>query len=188
VIVMVLPGVTERMLEGFGATNASGATVTNDEEVTAGRTLIWPYVIERIERSPLFGYGRMGMQRSGLTDELVSLVGEVWGHPHNAYLQVTLDNGLIGAFPVIGLHCAVLLISLRMFRGRSTPLASAAGGMSSALCLSLMIAGVGSQTFYPREASVGMWAAIGLTLRLYVNTCHVGVPVGLSSVAGRCAQ
>jgi len=28
---------------------------------------------------------------------------------------------------------------------------------------------MGSQTFYPREGSVGMWAAIGLLLRVWVE-------------------
>ena len=32
-----------------------------------------------------------------------------------------------------------------------------------------MIAAMGSQTFYPREGAVGMWAAMGLLLRVYVE-------------------
>ena len=38
--------------------------------------------------------------------------------------------------------------------------------MALALVLSLLVAGLGSQTFYPREGSVGMWCAIGLLLRV----------------------
>ena len=32
--------------------------------------------------------------------------------------------------------------------------------------LALLIAALGSQTFYPREGSVGMWCAIGLLFRV----------------------
>ena len=46
---------------------------------------------------------------------------------------------------------------------------SAAGGVCLALVLALLIAAIGSQTFYPREGSVGMWAAIGLMLRMSVQ-------------------
>jgi hypothetical protein len=42
----------------------------------------------------------------------------------------------------------------------------AAGGMTLALVGALLTAGFGSQTFYPREGSVGMWCAIGLLLRV----------------------
>jgi hypothetical protein len=35
--------------------------------------------------------------------------------------------------------------------------------------LALLFAAMGSQTFYPREGAVGMWCAIGLMLRVYVQ-------------------
>jgi hypothetical protein len=41
--------------------------------------------------------------------------------------------------------------------------------MALALILALLVAAFGSQTFYPREGAVGMWAAIGLMLRLMVE-------------------
>jgi len=36
--------------------------------------------------------------------------------------------------------------------------------------LALMVGAFGGQTFYPREGSVGMWAAIGLLLRVHVQS------------------
>jgi hypothetical protein len=41
--------------------------------------------------------------------------------------------------------------------------------MGCALVLALLIAGMGSQTFYPREGALGIWAAIGITLRVWVE-------------------
>ena len=45
----------------------------------------------------------------------------------------------------------------------------AAGGACLALVLALLFGAAGSQTFYPREGAVGMWAAIGLMLRATVE-------------------
>jgi hypothetical protein len=42
----------------------------------------------------------------------------------------------------------------------------AAGGATLALVLALLVASIGSQTFYPREGAVGMWCVIGLMLRV----------------------
>ena len=36
-----------------------------------------------------------------------------------------------------------------------------------ALVLALLAAALGSQTFYPREGAIGMWAAMGIMLRVY---------------------
>ena len=47
--------------------------------------------------------------------------------------------------------------------------AVAAGGVCFALMLALAIAAIGSQTFYPREGTVGMWCAIGLMMRVHVS-------------------
>jgi hypothetical protein len=45
----------------------------------------------------------------------------------------------------------------------------AAGGACLALILALLVASVGSQTFYPREGAVGLWCVIGLMLRVKVE-------------------
>jgi hypothetical protein len=43
---------------------------------------------------------------------------------------------------------------------------AAIGGVATSLLLALLIAGFGSQSFYPREGAVGMWCALGLLMRL----------------------
>src|SRR4029077_8341888 len=54
-IALAAPGVAERMLQGFGETGGAGDTYTDDNKVTSGRTIIWPYVIDEIWKSPLIG-------------------------------------------------------------------------------------------------------------------------------------
>jgi O-antigen ligase len=168
-ISLAVPGAVERMLLGFGERTATDEVVTDDYEVTSGRTLIWPYVLEKIGQSPLIGYGRAGMDRTGLVARLWRELGESFPHPHNAYLEWLLDNGVLGFLLVMPFYVTLLWVSARLFCSASAPAYVAVGGACFALVLALLVAALGSQTFYPREGSVGMWAAIGLMLRLAVQ-------------------
>ena len=59
--------------------------------------------------------------------------------------------------------------SLSLFKDSRSGTFIAAGGVTAALTVALLVAGLGSQTFYPREGSVGMWCAIGLMFRVSVE-------------------
>ncbi|HEY3246209.1 MAG TPA: O-antigen ligase family protein [Phycisphaerae bacterium] len=167
-VMVVLPGTAERMLQGFGRAAVTGKMVIDDYEVTSGRSLIWPYVIDKIMESPIVGYGRQAMLRTGLQDRLWRELGESFPHPHNAYLEMLLDNGLIGFMLVLPFYGLVVVYSMRLFVNRHSALYSAVGGVSLALVLALLVASIGSQTFYPREGAVGMWGAFCLMFRTSV--------------------
>lgn len=181
-VTIFAPGVAQRMLEGFTASSRdvnvrleAGRPQDLDGPrggpdaytITAGRTVIWPFVIERIRQAPFFGYGRQAMVRTGLTQFLLLNLGEAFGHPHNAYLELLFDNGLFGLILIIPFYIVVVRRSISLFMDTRHPLFTAVGGASSALVLALLIAGTGSQTFYPREGWLAMWCAIGLMLRVY---------------------
>lgn len=166
-ICLAAPGVVDRMLEGFGQSDVAGESYADDSKVTSGRTLIWPHVIDAIKESPAFGYGRMGMNLTGLSSRVVEGENGTFPHPHNAYLEFLLDNGAIGFVLVMPFYVVVLLKSFVLFRDNRYPLFAAAGGMACALLLALLVAAMGSQTFYPREGALGMWATMGLVLRAW---------------------
>src|SRR5207247_766312 len=63
-------------------------------------------------------------------------------------------------------------------RDRRLPHVAVAGGVAAALVLALLVASIGSQTFYPREGAVPMWCAIGLALRAAVARARVRVRRG----------
>ena len=166
-----LPSVRERMSQGFVSSSGPIVERTDSYELTSGRTIAWSYVIPKIYESPLFGYGRQAMIREGLYRKIMDDYdeGETFPHPHNAYLELLLDNGVFGFLLVIPFYVVVLVLSMRLLLDRSDPLYATIGGTCCALVLALLIASMGSQTFYPREGAVGMWAAIGLMLRAYVE-------------------
>jgi O-antigen ligase len=179
-VLALVPAARERMLQGFTPETRDTSVFLSQEEdlnpdatveytISAGRTLIWPYVVRKIVDSPIVGYGREAMQRTGLSAFLLRELGESFPHPHNAYLEWLLDNGLIGFVLTMSFYVTVIALSFSLFRDSRSPVFVATGGASLALVLALLFGAVGSQTFYPREGAVGMWAAIGLMLRTAVE-------------------
>ena len=134
--------------------------------VTSGRSFAWPFVLEKIAERPLVGHGRDAMIRTGTAAMLWYNYGEEFPHPHNLYLQWILDNGILGAIPVFAMFFIFVRRSLFLFRDTYDLTCVTIGGVTLALLLAFLIAGIGSQTFYPREGAVGMWCAIGLMLRV----------------------
>lgn len=165
---IVFPGATARMMHGFGTTDVTGQETTDEEAVTAGRTLFWPYVIDEIAKSRWIGHGRLAMKTTGLYYRIeTEHPGTSAPHPHNMYLETLLDNGILGSIPIFVLWGTALWYSAKLFRSTNR-LYSAVGGLSFALALSSLIGGIGGQHFYPQEHTLGIWAAIFLTMRVCV--------------------
>ena len=172
----LVPGLEQRLTEGFGdeePTATSQRLDTVDAEgrdlhaITSGRILVWPVVVDKIAEQPWFGYGMRGMVASGVTTRIHEIMGkEAYGfsHPHNAYLEWLLENGVIGAVPVL-LFYGLLLARAR--RGLGEPMGSPrylTAGLVMAFVTVQLVASLGSESFYPRQSTTLMWCAIGLFL------------------------
>lgn len=170
-ILTFVPAAQERMLQGFtpAQEDSPGDARIDGYQVTSGRTLIWPYVIEKWRLAPLTGYGREAMVTTGLRRLLWTELGETFPHPHNAYLQILLDSGWLGLVPVLWFYGVALFCALRLFGDTRSPLFVTSGGIAAALILTLLVASFGSQSFYPREGAVGLWAAMMLSFRMIVQ-------------------
>ncbi len=170
IVLAFVPAVRDRMFQGFGGEAKDGKVEQMDDtSITSGRNLVWPIVIEEIEKAPVVGYGIIGMQRTGLTKWARDVLGDEFAHPHNAYLEYLLDNGILGflcGMPIFGF---LLLRNFQMFRDRDDPLYEISGAIGLCLLMSLIIAAMGAQTFYPREGVVPMWAALAVALRVWVQ-------------------
>jgi O-antigen ligase len=109
------------------------------------------------------------MWRSGLVEFLGDYLHERFTHPHNAYLELLLDAGWIGLGLVMPVYLLALWQGVGLFRDRRSSACVAAGGVGLALVLALLFASVGAQTLYPREGTVGMWCAMALVFRMWVE-------------------
>lgn len=170
-ILVLVPPVRDRALEGFrpSADAQMGEEAVDQDTLSAGRLLVWPYMMAKIQEAPFFGYGRLGFQRSGLYAFLVQEVDPSFPHPHNAYLEWLLDNGWIGMCLTAPFYALVVLYSLVLFRDSSHPLFVAAGGLAFSLVFSQLVGGLTGRHWYPDEETVGMWCAIGLMMRVWVE-------------------
>lgn len=172
IVVSVVPAAKERMLEGFGrgAENPLGMSGEVDlNTITSDRTLIWPVLLEKISERPFFGYGMEGFFRSGASYQLIDEFGAAgaFPHPHNAYLELFLDNGLVLGLPVLLFFAITLRRSLSLFKDRVSTTCVVAGGMCFLYVGAQLIASFGSQSFYPRSGVMLMWCTIGLMHRVY---------------------
>ncbi len=174
ILITTVPSFKERLEEGLKPDDSSEEIYVGDVEVnlkklTSGRVLAWPLVIEKIKESPFFGYGLRAMERLGIATYIWTELHEIFGHPHNAYLRCLLNNGLIGCVLVLALYLLMLKYSISLFRDTRSLIFETAGGVAFTIMMAFFIACMGGQTFFPREDSVPMWAAIGIMLRLYVQ-------------------
>lgn len=183
VIVLLLPAAFERFTQGFSV-NEEDIPETNYAQlytleqtdssvdlytITAGRAFTWPFSIEKIKEAPFIGYGREGMKNNGLSVMLTTKFNSPVGHPHNAYLQLLMDTGLLGALPIFLFYFLLVRYSLTLLKNKDSVLLASVGGFSLSNLLALLIASVGAQSFYPVESSVGVWCSIGLLLRVYID-------------------
>ena len=169
IAIVAFPGIRERMLHGFNQQSGNIIVEEDESEITSGRTTIWPYVIKKIHQSPWVGYGRAAMIRTGLSDWLQSELGEVFGHPHNAYLEILFDDGIVGFICIVPVYFLCFKKSLSLFKDRGDSIYEAAGGIACALLLALFLTGLGAQTLYPREDVILMWGAVAIALRIWVH-------------------
>ncbi len=173
-LAVVVPGARERLLQGFGQRQGNFTVESSTYHMTSGRDIAWPVVIDEIEKAPLTGHGRLGMVTTGARDYLIEAYDESFPHPHQAYLEQLLDNGLVGFLIVVPFYLYLFFKSVPLVLERRDPLVCAVGCASFCLLLALLIGGLGGQTFYPREGAVGMWAAIGLALRVSLERQFAG--------------
>ncbi|MHC4166758.1 MAG: O-antigen ligase family protein [Planctomycetota bacterium] len=166
---IVFPGVVARMLVGFGGTDdVTGQSAVDTYALTSGRSVVWPYVIDKIGEAPMLGFGQMAMMRTDIGLRLVDEESNFVTHPHNMYLETLLDNGILGSLPMLVFYVVVVVYSTRLFRSENR-LCAAVGGLALAMTLTYLISGLASGHFYPRESVLGMWASIFLMFRVYIE-------------------
>ena len=109
---------------------ARQVAATTERELTTGRLQIWANVIHAITRSPILGYG------PGQMPVVAPFYG--MGQPHNLFLQVLLDWGLIGLACVLIVTFFYLRRAIPTVRSKAAELAAPMMAMLSLLLLSMI--------------------------------------------------
>lgn len=173
-LIPVVPGLQERILEGFTeqseAPSSVGSSAVDVEgkdlyAITSGRAVVWPVVLSYFRKSPWFGYGGESMIRAGVTTELFDVLQAQqhgFSHPHNMYLRVLLDTGVLGTLIVLCFFIYLISNCYRDFVGTNSSLVTEVGAVAFGMMISYLLCGVGSGTFFPETNTVMLWAIMGL--------------------------
>jgi O-antigen ligase len=164
VALFALPeAVYDRVTTGFGGSSESEFEGGPDA-ISAGRIkFIWLPLLPEVLRSPIYGHGLGSIVWSEAMHRGAGVTIAAVGHPHNAYLQLLLDMGIVGLILV----CAYFAHLWKGFRASSVDptvppnlrgfyLGAAAG------LVSLMISYITDSSLLPRPEQVFMWVAIGM--------------------------
>lgn len=149
-VVALMPNVADRISFGTSVQSASGDTEQNWDSISGGRmTNLWPPTLAQIERSPLIGEGRMTMARTAVYQEVVNLEGSCPNHPHNAYLEMAMDSGLLGLAVVLAILFGVTWKCSREIGPDPLFQAGRLAGLAGVATLAVMA--MSGQSFWPRE-------------------------------------
>ena len=143
--------------------SARGVAADKTEALTAGRVWLWKLMLPEVKKSPLWGSGVGSVAWSA-----PAKAGMIkFAHPHNVFLRVLLDLGLIG-FGLMVAFCRLLVRRLRAVAADpATPpaMASLANGAWVALISMLLGDFAGGHYVSGPETSI-LWLAIGILLPL----------------------
>ena len=170
----------ERFFEGYTTVDIAGVPVS-----TSGRTRIWPVVIESAMQRPFVGHG-IGSSQAVVTawDDSVSI-----GHPHNDYLRVWHDGGLIGLTFLMVAFFGFLIRLSRQWRWASAIAAPHPEVELAAVLalLGLMITGITDNGFVYTSVVGSTGLLVGLATGIRAGHNRVGRTFPVPTPAQRVA-
>jgi O-antigen ligase len=153
-VVLILPDAFfERAETGFQ---------TTDTTITANRLeQVWRPLLPTFWEAPITGHGL-----SSTPWATPNLRGETLpvGHPHNAYLGILLDLGILGVAIVAAFFWSVWVMFRRLSKNHADPQWRGVfeGGVVCLMCLAVQ--GVTDDRFVPTYPQVALWLCYGLAL------------------------
>jgi O-antigen ligase len=155
-ILLMLPAsITERATKGFYSKDRN--------EISAGRVDdLWLPMIREISDKPgklFFGNGRYAMVSSEAHKKGLVLQAM---HPHNMYLEMVLDSGLMGLIVFLSLFAFLLkkVYSSISTASKSTYKEYQIAVMTSLLCF--LLSGLTDRTFFPDEINGYLWISAAM--------------------------
>ena len=164
----VFQGQSEEEIEAYENDNVQlDGNAREFAAMSSGRSVVWPFVLNKIADAPFFGHGREAMVRTGISLQVYRLYNDpsmIFRHPHSAYLQLFLDMGIIGAMIVLIFYFIVFTRSMNLMKHEDKELALI-GSIGIAYFVAYLTACLTALSFYPNEGIVITWCIIGLILR-----------------------
>ncbi len=137
-------------------------------ELTTGRTSnIWAPTVDQIGEAPFIGHGRLAVWRTKCYTEILYREFSVPSHPHNSYLEVLVDSGIVGLFIVLGLLFSIWWISALLMRSRGDPLESVVGSVGFAAIVHVLGLGLSSNYFYPKQSMLWLICCSAVVVRVW---------------------
>ena len=141
-------------------------------EITAGRLdEIWIPILPEVLSSPPWGHGLGSIlwSRAMRFDEMFMV-----SHPHNAYLQLYLDLGIIGTVLVIAFWLHALASFWRLTSdGRLRPEMQGFFEGAAVGLVSFMVTGIAGSSLLPTPEQSYLWLALGVMYGIRRHLAHV---------------
>jgi len=145
---------------------SQGVRSKDREEISAGRIdHIWIPLIEEYSKSPqklIFGSGRYAIQSSEAASK--SYILQDISHPHNMYLEMIIDAGLVGIIIFMAFYYIILINAyntLAVVKNERLKEYLYAN-IISIICF--MISGITDRSLFPKEESVFIWIILACTI------------------------
>lgn len=150
-------------LEDALSSRYAPTTGMSGQELTAGRVYIWSHLLPEILRSPIIGSG-LG---STMWSEALRRGAIPASHPHNIYLGMMLDMGLIGFAAVLLFYAKVFALFRRLMNNPAlSPLYRSAFMGAYVAFIGFLVSGLGDNRYYPVREQTYFWLMFGIGLGL----------------------
>jgi O-antigen ligase len=160
------PAFKERWLTGV-ETGAVQHSVGNlSDPLTAGRVAVWEKLLPEVKKSPLWGRGL----NSTAWSELVRSGVYTAIHPHNMYLAILMDLGVLGLAALLYWYTKLLVTQIRLRRadGLSPVMQSFFFG-SAISFMGVLIMNITNGNYLPRPEYSFFWFSVGLTFAFWAK-------------------
>ena len=141
--------------------------------LTSGRLISWIDLFPEVLSSPLYGRG----MQSTLLSDAVTRGRYLSDHPHNMYLQLLLDVGLLGLGLVLFFFYSLLrkMLSLSRDEGIEPRLRAFFAGSFASFAAVLVVSFTGYDWF-PANEQAFLWFSVGLVFAYWNRGAGDAVP------------
>jgi O-antigen ligase len=155
--------VRDRLLTGLddnSVYNQVASQSGSGDELTAGRVFIWRNMAPEILKSPLVGRGIDSAMWSDFVKN-----GSIFANPHNMYLAILMDLGILGAICLAFAFRFVWRLFKRLSEeSRLEPSVQGYFVGARAGLVGMLAAGIAGVAYVPLNQQLFLWISIGLAV------------------------